>query len=34
VPILVGIACYLWWRRSSIRPEPVPAEGPPIADTR
>jgi putative heme transporter len=34
LPILVGIACYLWWRRSSIRPEPVPAEGPPIADTR
>jgi uncharacterized protein (TIRG00374 family) len=25
LPILVGVVCYLWWRRSSIRPEPVTA---------
>jgi putative heme transporter len=28
LPILVGVACYLWWRRSSIRPEPVTAGSP------
>jgi putative heme transporter len=27
VPIVVGVACYLWWRRTSIRPEPVAAAG-------
>jgi len=27
LPILVGVACYAWWRRSSIRPEPVTAGG-------
>jgi putative heme transporter len=27
LPILVGIGCYLWWRRSSIRPEPAVAAG-------
>ncbi len=31
LPILVGIATYLWWRRSSIRPEPVTAAGPHVA---
>jgi putative heme transporter len=31
LPILVGVACYLWWRRSSIRPEPVTAAGPHVA---
>jgi len=31
LPILVGVVCYLWWRRSSIRPEPVTADGPPAA---
>jgi putative heme transporter len=24
LPILVGVVCYLWWRRSSIRPERIP----------
>jgi uncharacterized protein (TIRG00374 family) len=28
LPIVVGVATYLWWRRSSIRPEPVTAAGP------
>jgi membrane-associated phospholipid phosphatase len=23
LPILVGIGCYLWWRRTSLRPEPA-----------
>jgi uncharacterized protein (TIRG00374 family) len=27
LPILVGVVCYLWWRRSSIRPPPVTAGG-------
>jgi uncharacterized protein (TIRG00374 family) len=31
LPILVGVATYLWWRRSSIRPEPVTAAGPHVA---
>jgi undecaprenyl-diphosphatase len=31
LPILVGVACYLWWRRGSIRPEPVAAAGPEAA---
>jgi uncharacterized membrane protein YbhN (UPF0104 family) len=22
LPILVGAACYLWWRRSQLRPSP------------
>jgi putative heme transporter len=30
LPILVGVVCYLWWRRSSIRREPVMAGGPPM----
>jgi uncharacterized protein (TIRG00374 family) len=30
LPILVGVVCYLWWRRSSIRPAPVTAGGPPV----
>jgi putative heme transporter len=30
LPILVGIGCYLWWRRSSMRPAPVTAGGPPV----
>jgi uncharacterized protein (TIRG00374 family) len=34
LPILVGSVCYLRWRRSSIRPEPVPAGGPPVAGPR
>jgi uncharacterized protein (TIRG00374 family) len=34
LPILVGVICYLWWRRSSIRPEPVAAGGPPVAGPR
>jgi uncharacterized protein (TIRG00374 family) len=34
LPILVGVVCYLWWRRSSIRPEPVPADGPPAVGPR
>jgi putative heme transporter len=25
LPILVGVVCYLWWRRGSIRPAPAPA---------
>jgi putative heme transporter len=24
LPILVGVVCYLWWRRRSIRPERIP----------
>jgi putative heme transporter len=28
LPILVGVVCYLWWRRSSIRTQPVTAGGP------
>jgi putative heme transporter len=32
LPILVGIACYLWWRRSSLRPEPITAGGPHAGD--
>jgi uncharacterized membrane protein YbhN (UPF0104 family)/membrane-associated phospholipid phosphatase len=31
LPILVGVICYLWWRRSSIRPAPVTAGGPQAA---
>ena len=34
LPIVIGIACYLWWRRSSIRPEPVTAGGPSVAGPR
>jgi putative heme transporter len=34
LPILVGIVCYLWWRRSSIRPQPVTAGGPHAAGRR
>jgi putative heme transporter len=34
LPILVGIVCYLSWRRTSIRPEPVTAGGPPVAGPR
>jgi putative heme transporter len=28
LPILVGVACYLWWRRSRLRPQPVTAGDP------
>jgi uncharacterized protein (TIRG00374 family) len=31
LPILVGVVCYLWWRRSLIRPGPVTAGGPQAA---
>ena len=31
LPILVGVVCYLWWRRSSIRPAPLTAGGPPVS---
>jgi uncharacterized protein (TIRG00374 family) len=31
LPILVGIACYLWWRRSRLRPQPVSAVAPHVA---
>ena len=24
LPILVGIGCYLWWRRTSLQPQPAP----------
>jgi putative heme transporter len=27
LPIVVGVGCYLWWRRSSVRPAPVVAAG-------
>ena len=30
LPILVGVVCYLWWRRSSIRPAPLTV-GPPVS---
>src|SRR5215213_4253930 len=29
--ILVGITRYVWWRRSSIRPGLLTADGPPVA---
>ena len=28
LPILVGIGCYLWWRRSRLRSQPVTASDP------
>jgi len=28
LPILVGIACYVWWRRSRLRPQPVTTGAP------
>jgi putative heme transporter len=27
LPIVVGVVCYLWWRRISVRPAPVVAAG-------
>ena len=27
LPIVVGVGCYLWWRRSSVRPAPAVAAG-------
>jgi putative heme transporter len=27
LPIVVGVGCYLWWRRSSVRPAPVVTAG-------
>jgi membrane-associated phospholipid phosphatase len=27
LPILVGAGCYLWWRRTSLQPEPATADG-------
>jgi uncharacterized membrane protein YbhN (UPF0104 family)/membrane-associated phospholipid phosphatase len=27
LPILAGIGCYLWWRRTSLQPEPATAGG-------
>jgi uncharacterized membrane protein YbhN (UPF0104 family)/membrane-associated phospholipid phosphatase len=30
LPILVGVACYLWWRRSRLRPQPVTAGDPQV----
>jgi uncharacterized protein (TIRG00374 family) len=31
LPILVGIGCYVWWRRSRLRPQPVITVGPQAA---
>jgi putative heme transporter len=31
LPIVVGAACYLWWRRSQLRLQPVTAGGAPFA---
>jgi uncharacterized protein (TIRG00374 family) len=31
LPILVGVVCYLWWRRSSIRTRPVTAGRPHVS---
>jgi uncharacterized membrane protein YbhN (UPF0104 family)/membrane-associated phospholipid phosphatase/predicted Ser/Thr protein kinase len=31
LPILVGVVCYLWWRRSTLRPATATAGGPPAA---
>jgi putative heme transporter len=28
LPIVVGVGCYLWWRRRALRPEPVTATAP------
>jgi uncharacterized membrane protein YbhN (UPF0104 family) len=30
LPILVGVGCYLWWRRSRLRPQPVTAGDPQV----
>jgi len=32
--ILVAITRYVWWRRSSIRPGLLTADGPPVAGTQ
>ena len=32
LPILIGVICYLWWRRNLIRPVPATAGGPQAAD--
>jgi hypothetical protein len=29
--IPVGVACYLWWRRSQLRSRPVPTGAPQVA---
>ena len=29
--IPIGVACYLWWRRSQLRAQPATAGGPPVA---
>jgi putative heme transporter len=34
LPIVVGVACYLWWRRRALRPEPVMAAGPEVSAPR
>jgi uncharacterized membrane protein YbhN (UPF0104 family) len=31
LPIVVGVGCYLWWRRSRLRPQPVTAADPHLA---
>jgi len=31
LPILVGVVCYLWWRRSRLPSQPVTAGGPRVA---
>jgi uncharacterized membrane protein YbhN (UPF0104 family)/membrane-associated phospholipid phosphatase len=31
LPILVGVVCYLWWRRTRLRPQPATAADPPPA---
>ena len=28
LPILIGVVCYLWWRRTRLRPQPVTAGAP------
>jgi hypothetical protein len=31
LPILVGIVCYLWWRRTRLASQPVTAASPQVA---
>jgi hypothetical protein len=31
LPILVGVGCYLWWRRTRLRPQPLTPGSPQVA---
>jgi uncharacterized membrane protein YbhN (UPF0104 family)/membrane-associated phospholipid phosphatase len=32
LPILVGVACYLWWRRNRLQPQPITTGAPQAGD--